>query len=85
MASDTVVSRQFAANLLRILEAREMTQMDLVRATKERQSTINAICSGRHAPRIGIVTRIADALKVKTDDLIISPSKEALSKPSEAA
>lgn len=82
MASDIVVARTFAANLLRILESKGMTQMDLVRATGEGQSTINAICSGRHAPRIGIVTRIAEALKVSLDDLILSPSREALSQAS---
>ena len=69
MASDLVVSRQFAANLLRTLEERGMTQMDLVRATGEGQSTINAICSGKHSPRLGVVTRIADALGMSIDEL----------------
>lgn len=75
MATDQIIGQNVAANLRRILAARGISQAALARQIDEGQSTINAICSGRHCPQMGVVVRIAEALDVSLDLLAAAPKE----------
>jgi len=76
MQTDEEVKQNLAANILRILEARGWDQPMLAEATGEWLSTINRICRGENLPRVGVVSRIAEALDVSIDRLIAPPPSE---------
>jgi len=64
-----------AENLQRILSARGMNTLELVRLTKEPQNTIYAIVRGESEPRAAVLASIAEALGVTVDEILQNPKK----------
>ncbi|MGD9645552.1 MAG: helix-turn-helix domain-containing protein [Pirellulales bacterium] len=63
-----------AANLQRLLEARNWSQSDLARATGDAHVTISRIVRGTNVAGVALLARIAEALDVTIDGLIRPPA-----------
>lgn len=65
------VSEPFSTKLRELREQHKLTQLELAhRLGLARQAYISNLESGRKAPSLDLVVRIADLFKVKTDDLL---------------
>ena len=62
-------------NLQRLLGERGLSQSELARLTQETPMRISYYCRGLVMPGIGVSARIAEALDVSTDELLIHPKK----------
>jgi transcriptional regulator with XRE-family HTH domain len=77
MTSDHQIRANLSANLRRILAERQMSQSDLARLTGDPVMTVNCIWHGRNTPKVGVVTRIAEALDISLDRLTGLPPKKS--------
>ena len=75
---DKTAKENLAANVRRLLEARNLTQMELAEITGEQQSLISRIANGRNMPGGTVLARIAEALDISIDRLL-APSPEKIS------
>jgi len=62
--------KKFADNMKKIREAKEMSQGDIYRATKIERAYISNLEAGKQNPTLETIEKIANALKVKPNDLI---------------
>ncbi len=62
-----------AHNIKRLLQKQEHSRYWLAKETGEYQSTIANVCHGRKVCGAGLLSRIAKALEVNTDDLLKKP------------
>lgn len=76
MISDDVTKQRISANVQRLLQAREWTQMRLAAATGENQATISRIVNGLHIPNAATLARVAEAFDVTVDRLLMEPPEE---------
>lgn len=63
------VSERFGENLLRIRQARKLSQESLAERAGIHRTQITLIETGRRQPRIETVIRLAGALEVSTENL----------------
>lgn len=68
--TDKQTLRNLSRNLRSLLESREMSQADLARASGEVEMQISRYVRGIQMPGAGVLSRLADALDVRADDLI---------------
>jgi transcriptional regulator with XRE-family HTH domain len=61
--------KQFALNMKRIREEKEMSQGDIFRATKIERAYISNLEAGRQNPTLETIEKIAKALGVEVYDL----------------
>jgi transcriptional regulator with XRE-family HTH domain len=80
MISEEQAVQNVAANLERLLEARDMTQRDLARAVGVYDSVISQIIYGRHVVRYTLLAQIAEVLDVSMDRMIAAPPEKILEK-----
>ena len=80
MISDEKARQHIASNIQELLKTHDppWTQADLARATNERETTISLIVRGAHVPQAARLARIAEALDVSLDYLVLAPPKVAL-------
>ena len=78
MISDDDAKKNLAANVSRLLEARDLTQMELAEMTGEHQSLISRIANGQNMPGGTVLARIAEALEISIDRLLSAPPKKTL-------
>ena len=64
-------------NLRALLKKTGTSQSDLARMTGETPMRISYYCRGVVMPGVGVAARIAEALSVKTDDLLTHPRVNA--------
>ena len=76
MIDDNQAKRNIAANLARLLEAREWTQSALARMIDEDQPRISQLLRAQHMPGAGLLARIAEAFDVSVDRLLGTPPEE---------
>ena len=76
MLSDDDVLRNLAANVQRLLAAREWSQQQLSRATGEDPMTISRIIRGKNMPGTGVIARVAEAFDVSIDRLTGTPPEQ---------
>ena len=69
MAED--LAKTFGFNLTRILEEKDLTQMDLARAIKGTSGGVSGWCQGKVFPRAETIELIAKYLRVSTADLLL--------------
>ena len=65
--------RNLAANLARLLVAREMEQVQLAKLAGEKPMMISRAVRGKHMPAGDVLHRIAEALDVSIDRLLDPP------------
>lgn len=63
------VSERFGENLLRLRQARKLSQESISEGAKIHRTQISLIETGRRQPRIETVLKLAGALEVSTDTL----------------
>lgn len=73
--TDDEAKTTLSANVVRLMGERGWRQIDLANATGENEMTISNVCRGKHAPRAGLLQRIAEALGVSIDALL-EPQKK---------
>lgn len=66
----TSVSQRFATNLKKLRIRTGLSQMDLATKADLDVTTINELESGKRQPMLKTTWKIANALKVKTKDLL---------------
>lgn len=68
MASDVRV--RFQKNLNRLMKERDVKQVDLQKALKVTSAATSAWCNGVKVPRMDMIEKIADFLRVTSADLL---------------
>ena len=68
--------KRIAANLVRLLKDRKMSQSELARRTGEARMTIWRLCSALNVPSSALLARIAEALETSLDNLLEAPAKK---------
>jgi len=68
--TDEQVKTALAANLKALLISRGWSGNRLAHECGEPQPTISRILNGQHVPKLGTITRIADALQTSVDYLL---------------
>lgn len=68
--TDEQVKIVLAANLKELLASRGWSGNRLAHECGEPQPTISRILNGQHVPKLGTITRIADALETSVDYLL---------------
>ena len=76
MISDLETARNIAANVRRLLEARQWSGRELARRTGEEPTTISRITRATNMPGAGVVARVAEAFDVSLDRLTGPPPKK---------
>lgn len=72
MITDQEAKDVISENVQRLLDARDWTQRDLAVATKESTARINHLVNGRKCPSAAFLARVAEALDVTPNDLLVS-------------
>ena len=67
---------RIAGNVRRLLEARGYNQADLARATGDNEVRVSGVIRGVQTPRADFLARIAEALDVAVDDLLLPLPKK---------
>lgn len=70
MLTDAEAKSFLAANLVRLLRNRGISQNALAQLAGETPMRISTICRGTHIPDVACVARIAEALDVSIDALL---------------
>lgn len=70
---DIEVKENIGANIRRLLAARKISQNGLATLIDESPTRINHYAQAKKMPGAGVLSRIAEALGVTTDDLIAPP------------
>lgn len=73
MITDEEAKDNLAANVLRLLESRQINQSELARLTGEPVMTISRVCRAQHIPLATVLARLAEALDVSIDRLLGPP------------
>lgn len=71
MVSDLQSKKIIAQNLNRILRERGKSRHWLAVEMGEYDATIARICNGKNLAGAGLITRIAEALDVSTDEILL--------------
>ena len=71
------VLRAVSANLRRLLSDKHWSQADLARESGESEMSVSRILRGSHMPGVGPISRIAKALGVTLDSLLVGPPKQS--------
>ncbi len=77
--TDNEVKRILAGNIGQILSERGISGRKLAKMTGDNSVTINRLLRGEHVPGVGLVTRIAAALRTSVDYLLRNPEEVAVS------
>lgn len=68
--TDDEIRERIAANVNRLLEKKGWSGHDLAREARESSETIKRLRRGQNDVRVGVVVRVAAALKVPVDKLV---------------
>jgi transcriptional regulator with XRE-family HTH domain len=72
MPTDRDIRRRIAENVTYYLEVRGLSRRDLAKKTGDSPSSIARVASGKHTAGAGVVVRVADALGVSVDRLLVA-------------
>ena len=75
--TDATTKQRLSANVQRLLQTREWTQMQLAAATGETQATISRMVNALHLPNAATLARVAEAFDVTVDRLLMEPPEGA--------
>jgi transcriptional regulator with XRE-family HTH domain len=75
--TDTEAKTIIGENVSRFLAARGWSQAKLAVETKENEMTISRVVRGKNVPGAGLLSRIAEALNVSTEDLLRAPERKS--------
>lgn len=76
MVTDSNGKRNIAANMRQLMADTGLKQSDIARATGENRMTISNIARGAKMPGAALLSRVAEALGVTSDDLLAEPQKK---------
>jgi|688.fasta_scaffold1536485_1 transcriptional regulator with XRE-family HTH domain len=69
--TDLEVRKRIAANVTNLLEVRGLSRRDLAKKTGDAPATVARVAQGKHTAQAGVVVRVADALGVTVDRLLV--------------
>jgi len=69
--TDEQARQRIAGNVSALLESKGMSQADLARKTKESTAQISRLCQGKILPSAAFLCRIAEALDVTMNQLMV--------------
>lgn len=75
---DETAVEYISANVKRLLEEQGISQSELARRSDNQRMFISDIVNGNHSPKLGPLSRVAEALGVRVDDLLSAPKRRAL-------
>ena len=78
---DKTAKENLAANVRRLLEARNLTQMQLADMTGQQQPLISRVVNGRNMPGGTVLARIAEALDISYDGLRVTHPEKISANP----
>jgi transcriptional regulator with XRE-family HTH domain len=78
VVTDKDEMRNLSANVLLALREKDWTQQDLAAASGVSQPVISNVLRGKHEPTIGVVSRLAKALRKPIDGLLSAPPRKKL-------
>jgi transcriptional regulator with XRE-family HTH domain len=76
MLTDDQAKALISQNVERLLEKRGINQSKLAELSGESEMNISRLISGKSMPRAGLLARVAEALEVTIDRLLMEPPKE---------
>ena len=73
--TDDEAKQILAFNIRQLLDERDISGRELAKMTGDNPVTINRLLRGEHVPGVGLVTRIAAALRTSVDYLLRIPEE----------
>ncbi len=73
LPTDREVRQTIAGNVQYFLEVRGLSRRDLAKRTGDPVASVARVAAGSHTSGTGIVVRVADALGVTLDRLLLPP------------
>lgn len=71
MITDDQARHRIGVNITAILQSKGLNQSDLARMTQESTAQISRLCGGKHLPNAALLCRIAEALDVTMNQLMV--------------
>lgn len=72
--TDDEAKEYVAANVVRLMNAKGLSQSDLARLCKVNFMAISRMARGTNLPPAWLLSRVAEVLKVSVDDLLADPA-----------